>query len=390
MQTLCGFYARRFSTCAGLLLMCALSITACSNSGGGNGGSGGAAATAGAGRATSMPGAAPSSTPQIRLGAQLCPEGVKNPDHWDAIIGTQSGVSRVARVECANLIGLPTLQALILVSYQGTGQVADVYVYKDITSPSPAQLFRLQGLFKGDARVSGYNTLITSEVDQASSLNKGRSNVSMTPDLFREFKWSDGAGTFVPVTFPGIFPDLTRFQAEVAQQQVNSGHEPWRLSALQASRALVANLLKWNGNVQATLVSGGGLHEVNAVVDVKSAAPAGSSVTITFNRLEGNSNGGIWEATTLTSPGLTLTAPQARDLLSSPVAVSGTGGSRVVVLDHLYTDIGHAGVSAAFSTHVAYASTFKNGTQEGLLALYAYSGTGNAIAGAVMLKEMLS
>ncbi len=386
MHKLPGLHVRHLSFWASALLFCVLCSAACSGGSGGNSG----AAPAGA-----PPGASASSTPQVRLGTQACPEAVQNPAYWGAIIGTQSGISRVTRVACANLIGQPALQALILVSYAGSGQLADVYVYNDIIAPSPVQLFKLQGLLKGDASISGYNTLLTSEVDQASSLNKGRAAAGMTPDLFREFKWSDGAGMFVPVTFPGIFPDLTRFQAEAAQRQVNSGHQAWRLSALQTSQALAANLLRWGSAPPATPISGGGLHDVNAVVKIQSRAPGGSSITVSLSRLEGNSNGGIWEATAVNAPGLTLSSPQSRDLLSSSTVVSGSGGSgKVVILDHLYTSIGQANISgagkASFSTHVAYNSTFKSGPQEGVLAFYVYNPGSSAIAGAVMLKELLS
>jgi hypothetical protein len=300
------------------------------------------------------------------------------------------------------LIGQPSLQALILVGYDGTGRIVDAYVYNNITKPSPTQLFKLQGLYKGDALISNYNTVITAEVDQASSLNKGQPNASLTPDLFREFKWSDGAGTLVPVAFPGIYPDLTRYQAETLQQQVNRGQQPWRLSATQTSQSLAANLLKWSASSPATIVSGGGLHDPNAVVSVKSTSAGGSTITVTLSRLEGNTNGGIWEATSVTSPGMTITSPQDRDRLTSPITVTGKGSAfegiigKVVILDHLYTDIGHAnatgptGNNAAFTASVTYTSTFKTGSQEGLVALFSYSAANSAISGAVIVKEMLS
>ncbi len=396
MKTLLWFQAKRISLSAGLLLFIVLSITACSNNVGNTNTS---TPTAIAG---STPTTAASSTPQVRLGTQACPAAVKDPSYWDPIVGTQSGVSKVARVTCANLIGQPSLQALILVGYDGTGRIVDTYVYNNITKPSPTQLFKLQGLYKGDALISNYNTIITAEVDQASSLNKGQPNASLTPDLFREFKWSDGAGTLVPVAFPGIYPDLTRYQAETLQQQVNQGQQPWRLSATQTSQSLAANLLKWSASSPATIVSGGGLHDPNAVVSVKSTSAGGSTITVTLSRLEGNTNGGIWEATSVTSPGMTITSPQDRDRLTSPTTVTGKGSAfegiigKVVILDHLYTDIGHAnatgptGNNAAFTVSVTYTSTFKTGSQEGLVALFSYSAANSAISGAVIVKEMLS
>jgi hypothetical protein len=39
---------------------------------------------------------------------------------------------------------------------------------------------------------------------------------------------------------------------------------------------------------------------------------------------------------------------------------------------------------------VTYTSTFKTGSQEGLVALFSYSAANSAISGAVIVKEMLS
>ncbi len=177
---------------------------------------------------------------------------------WDAIIPTQNGVTQVETVTCGNLVGNPTLQALVKVRYQGTGQILDVYVYSDITNPSPSQLFKLQNLYKGYAKISVYNTVLTAEVDQNSSINAGKANADLTQDLFREFKWSDGAGTLIPVSFPGMYPDLTRYQAENDQAQVNQGKDPWKLNAVQVANHMAADarLLNWPGNAPTTTSRG--------------------------------------------------------------------------------------------------------------------------------------
>ncbi len=396
-----GYYQRLtvFSfTCLLILILAACSTN---SSGGNNGGSSSTPTTSTVSR--SSPTATTSATPHTGMGAQPCPDAVKDPVHWDPIVGTQSGVSKVGRVTCGNLTGQPTLQALILVAYQGN--IIDVYVYNHITDPSPTQLFKLQNLYKGDARISHHNTLITAEVDQNSSLNKNQPNAALQPDLFREFQWSDSAGTLVPVSFPGIFPDLARYQAEADQAEVNAGHQPWKLSATMTAQALAADkdLLKWQPNSPATIVSGGGQHDLDAVVNVRSTYAVSGTITVSMSRLEGNSNGGIWEVTSVTTNAMSITAPQSRTRLSSPVAVQGTGPAfegvvgRVIVLDHLYTNIGQAVAHGAtgngnttFSTSVSYTSSFKNGIQEGILALYVYSNANSSVAGAVLLKEMLS
>jgi hypothetical protein len=345
------------------------------------------------------------STAQVMLGRQPCPAVVSAPSHWDSIIGTQNGVSRIEGVNCATLIGVSVLQALVTVRYEGSGSNLDVYVFNNITDANPVQLFKLQGLNKGDARISKYNTILTAEVDQGSGVNSNQPGRGVIQDLFREFRWSDGAGTFVQVTFPGIFPDLTRYQAEADQEQVNQGHQPWKLDADMTSNALAVNMLKWSTSAQTTIVSGGGPHDLNAVVTVKSTSPGGGTITVTLSRLEGNANGGIWEATAVQAGNVaTITAPVNRDLLTSPVTVAGTGSAlggsigRVMILDHLYTTIGRAEVkgttgagngNTTFSVNVTYRSTFHGGAEEGVVVLYIEDHTDGSIATAVMEKELL-
>ena len=201
---------------ASLVFLLALTFSAC------NSASSTTTTTTSRGRGSNSTPTTTGPAPQVKPGTQPCPEAVNDPSYWDPIIVTQVNVSKVESVSCANMVGNSSLQALISVRYYGTGQLLDVYVYNNITDPSPTQIFRLQNLYKGDVKVSAYNTLLTAEVDHNSSLNKHvSSNAALTQDLFREFQWSDGAGTLIPVAFPGIFPDLTRYQAETAQAAVN-------------------------------------------------------------------------------------------------------------------------------------------------------------------------
>ena len=371
--------------------MLALTLISCS----GSGNTGRSSAPSAQGTPTGSSGGA---------GPQPCPDAVKAPAHWDAIIPTQNGVTRVENVMCGNLTGNTTLQALVTVRYHGTGQILDVYVYDAITSPGPAQLFKLQNLYKVDAEICVYNTVLTAEVDQNSSINAGKNDTEMNQDLFREFKWSDGARTLVPVSFPGIFPDLTRYQAENDQAQVNQGQDTWKLNAAQVANHMATNthLLNWPGDTQAVVVSGGGSNDSDAVVIVKNPAPPGNMIKVSLERLERNTQKGIWEVVSVTAAEISITTPQSRDILASPVNVTGTGNAfegvigTVDVLDHLYTSIGHAHATGAigngnttFSTVVAYNSTFKGGKQEGVVVLYAENNAGSSNGVAVMIKELL-
>ncbi|HTK05904.1 MAG TPA: Gmad2 immunoglobulin-like domain-containing protein [Ktedonobacteraceae bacterium] len=352
---------------------------------------------------------APTATPQatpsagVKLGVQPCPVAVQSPTYWAPLVGVQPDVNKVGSVTCANLIGQNELQALVTVQAPGTDASLDLHVFTHITQPQPVELFKLQSLLKGNARISGYNTIMTAEVDHNSSVNKGiTANASLQQDLFREFKWSDSAGTFVPVVFPGLYPDLTRFQAETDQQNVNQGQDAWKLSATQTASNLTVNLLKWPAADNTTVVSGGGKSDSDAVVNVKNPGVDGGTVQVTMSRLEGNTNGGIWIVTDVGGAGMDITTPITNDRISSPAKVAGKGRAfesvigRVVILDHTYTDIGDVQArgttgmgNATFTANVTYNSTFKNGAQEGIIALYSYSNADGSIASAVMHKVLI-
>src|SRR5215472_13954412 len=264
-------------------------------------------------------GITPTITPQVLLGVQRCPDAVKASSHWDTIVGADDAHKGTEQVSCANLIGNPTLQALVTVQ-TGASAGLNVFVYDNIISDSPTQIFKLTDLIDGQAKISGYNTVLTGEVDPHSSINKGKSAAAYTLDLFREFKWSDAAGALVQTTFPGIYPDLTRYQAETDQAMVNQGQDFWKTNATQVATHLATDLLKWP-SANASIESGGGTSDTDATVLVKTSGP-NKQITVSLSRLEGNTNGGIWEATLIaigTSP--VIATPQNRASITSPVTV---------------------------------------------------------------------
>jgi len=83
--------------------------------------------------------------------------------------------------------------------------------------------------------------------------------------------------------------------------------------------------------------------------------------------------------------------------------LEGTGAAfeavigQAVVYDHLYTDIGHPQVTgntgmgnATYSTTVVYTTSFRSGTQEGIVAVYeANGGLSSENYSAVMIKVLL-
>ena len=302
------------------------------------------------------------------------------------------------------MLGTSSLQTLVMVRRADSSQTLDVYVFTNTTQPSPTLIFQLNGLVKGDAKISGYSTVLTAQADQLSTINAGKPVSTMTADLFREFKWSASAGKMVQTVFPGIFPDLTRYQAEADQASINQGHQPWKLSATQVATTLAISQLNWSpSSITPTLLSGGGVHDVSAVVRVQNTLTPSGAITVTLYRLEGNTNGGIWEAVSVDSDGLSLTSPAPQSQIINSVKVTGTGPAfegqigQVILLDHLYTKLGQASATGVvgmgqttFSTTLYFQSTFPAGIQEGVLVLSAPSQAKGSIAGAVMEKVLVN
>jgi hypothetical protein len=343
-------------------------------------------------------------TPVVLLGVQPCPGDTGKPAHWQAIVNPYAygGQQHVESVSCASILGNPSLQALVTDRRADAGATLDVFVFNNIAQATPAKVFQSMGLVKGDAKISGYNTAMTAQADQLSALNAGKPVSAMTADLFREFKWSASAGTLVQTIFPGIFPDLTRYQAEADQFQVNQGHQPWKLNATMVANALAVSLINWSPSSSTALLSGGGAHDTDAVVKVRNSTVVSGTIMVTLSRLEGNIHGGIWEAIAVKADGMSITSPDPLAVLSNPVSVKGTGSAfegvigQVMVLDHLYHSLGHTGAigvvgngPTSFSTSLSYQSTFPAGTQEGVLVLYAPSNANGSIAAAVMEKVLV-
>ena len=299
------------------------------------------------------------------------------------------------------------MQTLVTVRLVGgTAAYQNLFVYDNIMAVKPLLLFSLFRLVQGDAKISNHNTIITSEVDPASSVNTGRPNADLVPDLYREFEWFDRENTFIQVSFPGFFPDLTRFQAETDQAKADRGQDPWKRDAKITAQHLAAKFFAWDANAPATLESGGGAHDIQAVVSVKNTGASGGTIKVRLSRLTGNANGGIWEVTAVESKGIAINSPESRRLLSNPVDVDVTVDSTLkgpknalIILDHLFEVIGGAYVSDLFSASRPQIHFFSSldgmggsprypYAEEGVMMLLIGDANGKIIA-ATMQKELL-
>jgi hypothetical protein len=331
---------------------------------------------------------------------------IQDPAYWTQFVSAPPDIRVANSVSFGHLLGNNSTQAMVVArDFLGGGPVyRDVFVFDNINASHPQLLWQISRLLHGDAKISGYSTVMTSQVVVNSSINEGKLEGAWTNDLFREFKWSDGAGTFVQTAFPGFFPDMTRWQAEAAQVQVNAGQNTWRNDAVTVAKSLASQFMNWKGTLTTKVLSGGGPNDVNASVQVRGTPiqSAQPTIIVTLSRLEGNTHN-IWEAIGVKDgTQLTMTNIPAGSLISSPVTLTGTGSAfeaaigQAVVYDHLYTAIGHAQITgspgmgiANYTIKVPYTSSF-TGAQEGIVVAYHDNGglsSGNYSA--VMVKVLI-
>jgi hypothetical protein len=351
------------------------------------------ACESGAARSTTLPGATPTAA-RILLGPQPCPGQAHAPAYWAPFVHL-TAAHAIESVNCGYLTGRPLLQAVVTVRSNDSQRQLAVYVFTNLTGSAPASIFSLTAMQAGEATISAYNTLLTSQQEWQPLHNE-----RILHALTREFKWSDSVQTLVQVGFVGLYPDSTRYQAEVAQQQVNAsqGGRGWQLDAVSTAQFFAEFLLQWPTASPTTVVSGGGTHDASAVVLVTNPTPGHAAIQVSLSRLELNTNGGIWEVTAVSTKGMTLTAPQSLQRVTSPAPVTGSAppapGEHPVlaVLNDEHTTIGQKTLGpdgSSFRTNLAYTSPlFQGEVQEGVVALYLLT-TDQRIAGCLMVKVLL-
>lgn len=337
-------------------------------------------------------------TASILLGPQPCPDQVQNPTYWTSLLHP-TATQHIEGVTCGYLTGQPFLQAVVTVRSSGKDRQLDLHVFTNLTNLPPSPVFRLTGMQAGEAKISNYNTLLTNQEEW-----QPFQNAQILHTLAREFKWTDLAHTLVQVGFVGLYPDLTRYQAEAEQAQVNAsqGNRGWQLNAVSTAQSFAEFVLRWPPASPTTVVSGGGTHDARAVVQVANAALGNATIQVSLSRLEFNTNGGIWEVTDVATKGMALSAPRSLQQLASPAQVTGSAspiaGEHTVLavlnderisISQKTLGLRNPGGKATFSTSIAYISSlFRGETQEGIIALYTLTAD-QQIARCVMAKVLL-
>ena len=332
--------------------------------------------------------------PTITLQVVGCPSLSIN---WDKLVGTNANINKVQKVTCGNLEGKGTPQALVNVRYYSPDAKLDFYVYDNL-SGTPTQAFKMQGLIDGDTQISPSGSITTAEIG-----TKGIA--SDVPNLFKEYKWN--GAQFTQLLFPGLFPDITHYQAEKSQARYvalggASGNDSWKTSGVLVAERMATLLFRWS-NVTKTVVKNNLVDPI--IVQITNNGVGGGGFLATLYHLDGVSTN-ILEVTDVSSTNgsLTLTNPTVGTQVTGPVSVKGnyvvssSTLGRAALYDSTFVIVGDSGSvrisqsagSGSYSVGVKYQLN-ASGVQEGVVAFYATNQNNMAfITQAVMIKVFLA
>lgn len=319
--------------------------------------------------------------------------------NWDKLVGTKVGVDKVQEVICGSLEGYGSFDALVNVRYYSPDARLDYYVYDNL-SGSPHQSLSITGLLNGDAQISPAGTIMTAEVGPGDTIKGPR-------DVFKEYQW-DGA-TFKQILFPGIYPDMTYYQAEQDQAQVNAelaaGNKRnfWKTTFNGTVNEFAKRIFHWTDTHTSTIQFSA--HDGIYIASATNMGPGGGGFVASMFRLDNNTQNifVIYKITSLDGNTL-LASPTIGVQLTSPISVSGSSLAsgrilgKVVVYSDTFFAIGDSGDIASpasggyvnFTKSIAYHLN-STGTQEGLVAFYSTTQNNtNLISQVVMVKVFLT
>ncbi len=280
---------------------------------------------------------------------------------------------------CGSFEGSGSLAALVIARYYTPDAKMDFYVYDNLFG-TPVRRFAVQGLIQGDARISQVNTIITSQLN---------SQYPIPPNVFKEYQWNAATSSFVQVLFPGVYPDVTRYQAEQAQALATAseaqGQFAWQTSANSVVNKLASEIFHWSQTKTQTITFNA--RTATYIVQETNLGPGGGGFTATLFRLN-NVLTNIFEISQITplDASTRISSPITGVQLSSPVSVNGislaTGSGSILgevkLFDDTYTIVGDSGAihSPVSSGYVNFSQSVKYqlsapGLQEGVVAFLA-------------------
>lgn len=285
-------------------------------------------------------------------------------DDYTKNIDLQSG-AQLGAIDPANQLDGGSPAELVQVMHSDVQHTLDVYLFGcsiHQNRPGLTTLFTHRGLLDGTVEISQANTLITGTLDTSLPADAGALLLPSQQFIYREYAWQDD--TFQQVIFPGFYPVTYRAEAEILQQQADSGQTlPWS-DPLATAEAMAKDLLRWLGTGQQNILldSDGTTAHVKLVQQNPPLA-----IKVTLQRLVRPDSKGLWFVVSAHTQGVTLglngqdmtalpqDTPQStpatqtaqQSLVQSPITLRGTsvladGQASATLFDHTLSPISSA------------------------------------------------
>jgi hypothetical protein len=231
------------------------------------------------------------------------------------VIGTQA----MSAIQFSNQLTGGQPSALVRVKDSGPQDSLDVYVYTCILhqqKPALVLLFKQQGLLQGSAEITPAHTLSIGQLDTTLPTDDPTLLLTQQTNVYQEYNWQNG--TLQQTLFPGLYPVVSRSDAEALQQQANNGQSMLWQDPVATCEQMGHDLFQWKQ-------SRGILQDNNgSVAHVLLLNSAGFSVEVGLTRLVQQNAAGLWFVTSASTTGISIQR-NAQNLLSpSPFTIQGT------------------------------------------------------------------
>jgi hypothetical protein len=291
--------------------------------------------------------------------------------------------------------------ALVPVTHNGPQHLLDIYVYGCTSRrkghPELIQLFKQQGLIQGTAVITPANTLSISTPDptlMGTNTTTAPLQQTLQQDINREYGWHNG--TFEQITFPGLFPAISRIEAEALQDQADQQQNILWSDPLKTTLQMAKELFHWSStNITVSLQD---QSATTAHVLLVQHTPY-FKVAVALQRLIEPGADGLWFVTQAQTAGITLDQARLQAPIASPATIQGTitpvpGETTVTLFDHTLTPIPLLNSpTVAIQSNGAFRAsfTFTNNVpdQPGLLLIEHPAPANSSAAGQLLLSSVL-
>src|SRR5579884_1133307 len=304
-------------------------------------------------------------------------QGLLTTADYAAIVHLQTGRQQLQAVQFVSQLTGGQPSVLVQVVNTGAQSTLDVYVFGCTLrnhTPILARLLAQRGLVQGSASISAANTLLTAGLDTTQTAQASVIEQPLQQSIYREYAWRNGA--LVQITFPGLYPVASRYEAEQLQQQANNGQPLLWSDPLATAEQMANDLLHWpttnRGN--RLLSNDGNTAQVQLV-----AQHSRTRLIVTLQRLIQHDRQGLWFVTAAQTQGITLDTSHFNAPTASPISLRGSGALpdgqlSATLFDHTLSPLPETNIlpfsvdaSGHYSGTLSYPATLAN--QQALLLI---------------------